>query len=55
LFKQIYDHLNEPFSLKDIINLLHKKPELQKINEKVKEVYWKNFSNKSTEVKMKKE
>jgi len=55
LFEKIYDNLKEPFSLKDVINLLHKKPELQKINEKVKEIYWKNFSNKSTEVKMKKE
>ena len=25
------------------------------INENVKEIYWKNFSNKSTEIKMKKE
>lgn len=55
LFERIYEQLNEPFSLKEIIDLLHKKPELQKINEKVKEIYWKNFSDKSTKVKMKKE
>ena len=55
LFEQIYDNLNEPFSLKDIIQLFRKKPSLMKINENVKEIYWKNFSNKSTEVKMKKE
>jgi len=55
LFKKIYENLKEPFSLKDIIQLFRKKPSLMKINENVKEIYWKNFSNKSTEVKMKKE
>src|SRR5690606_26793491 len=39
LFEKIYEKLKEPFSLKDIVKLLHTNPELQKLNENVKEIY----------------
>jgi len=52
LFQEIYENLKEPFSLKDILKLFHDKPELLKINEGLKEIYEKNFENKSTKVRM---
>jgi len=52
LFEEIYENLTEPFSLKDILKLFHEKPELLKINEGLKEIYEKNFENKSTKVRM---
>jgi len=53
LFEEIYQNLAEPFSLKDIMKLLHEKPALLEINQGLKEIYEKNFENKSTKVKMK--
>ena len=55
LFEEIYNNLKEPFSLKDIVRLLHEKPELLKINENLKEIYEQNFNKKATKVKMKDE
>jgi len=53
LFEKIYENLNEPFSLKDILKLLHDKPELLKINEGLKEIYKQNFDKKAVKVKIK--
>ena len=53
LFEKIYENLNEPFSLNDILKLFRDKPELLKINENLKETYKKNFEKKSTKVRMK--
>lgn len=53
LFEQIYNNLQEPFMLKDIVRLLHSKPDLMKMNEKVKEVYMQNFNSKAVKVKLK--
>lgn len=54
LFEKIYENLKEPFSLKDIITLLHKKPELKKLNENLTKNWKQNFKRKSTKVKLKK-
>lgn len=53
LAKILLKNLPEKFSLKDIINLLDKNPEWSKINENVKERYWKNFSDKNINLKLK--
>jgi spore coat polysaccharide biosynthesis protein SpsF len=53
LFKEIYNNLKEPFSLKDIVRLLHANPELQKLNENLKDVYMQNFNSKAAKVKLK--
>lgn len=53
LFEQIYSNLKEPFTLRDIVHLLHSKPELLKLNEKIKDIYMQNFNSKSVKVKLK--
>jgi spore coat polysaccharide biosynthesis protein SpsF (cytidylyltransferase family) len=53
LFEQIFDNLDEPFDLRDIVRLLHKNPRLQRINDCVKAIYDQNFASKSTEVRLK--
>ena len=52
LFRKIYQNLQEPFSINDILKLLNKKPELKNINKNLVEIYKKNFESKSTKVKM---
>jgi len=54
LFEKIYENLEEPFSLKDILKLIREKPELQKINSNLMNIYKKNFERKSAKVTMKK-
>ena len=46
LAKKIYENLHEDFSLKNIIELLDKNPQLVKINESINSKYQKNFENK---------
>ena len=53
LFEQILINLKEPFNLKDIVNFLHRRKDIQDLNKEVKEIYWKNFEKKSTKIKMK--
>lgn len=53
LFEQIYNNLKEPFTLKDIVRLLHSKPELLKLNERLKDIYIQNFNSKAVKVKLK--
>lgn len=53
LFEKIYDNLQEPFSLKDIVRLLRSKPELLKLNEGVRDIYMQNFNRKAVKVKLK--
>ena len=53
LFREIYKNLHEPFSTLDIVKLLHERPDLQKINENVKEKYKENFIKKSASILIK--
>ena len=46
LFEKILTNLKEPFNLKDIINFLHDRKDLQDLNKKVEKHYWKNFEKK---------
>ena len=52
LFEKIYENLEEPFSLEDIVNLLRRNPELRKINDNLHDVYMENFKQKSAKIKM---
>ncbi len=54
LVKKIHENLPSQFSLTNIIQLLDKNPEWQKINESVKEKYKKNFEKKMTKIVLKK-
>jgi len=54
LFEQILINLKEPFNLKDIVNFLHSRKDVQDLNKDVKEIYWKNYEKKATKIKMKK-
>ncbi len=53
LLEKIYENLEEPFSLEDIVNLLRRNPELRKINDNLHDVYMKNFKEKSAKINMK--
>lgn len=53
LFQEIYANLDEPFDLKDIVRLLRAKPELLRLNEKIKDIYARNFESKAVKVKLK--
>lgn len=55
LFEQILTNLNEPFSLRDILDFLHSRKDIKDLNSNVKDTYWKNFEKKSTKIKMKDE
>lgn len=55
LAKKLLEKLPEKFSLLNLINILDKNKEWKKINEKVKEKYWDNFSEKRIKIKLKKE
>lgn len=55
LFEQILMNLKWPFDLKDVVKLLNNRKDIQDLNKSVKDIYWKNFENKSTEIKMKKD
>jgi len=52
LFEQILINLKEPFSLKDIVNFLHNRKDIQDLNKGVKDIYWKNFERKSIKIEM---
>jgi spore coat polysaccharide biosynthesis protein SpsF len=54
LFEQILTNLKEPINLKNIINFLHNRKDIQDLNKKVQDIYWENFEKKSIKVKMKK-
>ena len=54
LFEQILVNLKEPFNLKDIVNFLHSRKDIQDLNKEVREIYWENFKKKSVKIKMKK-
>lgn len=54
LIKKIYENLSSQFSLTNIIELLDKNPEWQKINESVKEKYTQNFEKKMTKIALRK-
>jgi len=52
LFKHIIRNVKEPYALRDIIKFLHKRKDIQKLNENVKGIYWENFKKKSTKVSL---
>lgn len=54
LFKEILMNLEWPFNLKDIVRLLNDRKDIKDLNKSVKDDYWKNFENKSAQIKMKK-
>lgn len=43
----------KPFFIDDILDLLRNQPELIKVNDAVKQIYWKNFNAKYSDVKLK--
>jgi len=55
LAKKLLEKLPSKFSLLKLINILDENKEWMKINEKVKEKYWDNFSEKKNKIKLKKE
>jgi len=51
LFEQILTNLKEPFNLKDVLDFLHSRKDIQDLNNNVKDAYWKNFEKKSAKIK----
>jgi spore coat polysaccharide biosynthesis protein SpsF len=54
LFEQLLMNLKWPFNLKDIINFLDARKDIQDLNKNIKDKYWKNFEINSTKIQMKK-
>lgn len=55
LFEQIFEHLNQPFNIKDIVNFLNERRDIKDLNKGIRDEYWKNFEKKSTKIKMRNE
>ncbi|NNL59252.1 MAG: hypothetical protein HKP31_07325 [Nitrosopumilus sp.] len=55
LFEQILTNLKKPFDLRDVLDFLHSRKDINDLNRNIKDDYWKNFKKKSTKIKMKDE